>query len=262
MLTFTRPDIDYYAFRKLGYHDYHTLGVIHAVYREITAIPLKIDEPLVAKQTLAFWQNDLQAAYAHKATHPTLQAFSEVLKTHELPQSLWETIFCAVEMDIDGVQCLTGDDLKRYAQKKRGSLMQLWAQALNPKTVDTETLNAMGQVIETIHIVQSFSQHKTFYARLLPQDLLEQHGATRYELNSDPLVASLADLLQRSLNSSAALHTPVKSLQTYFNLYHALGKLLLENPAELITQRVDLSPLAKLFLSFKFQLKGLARERI
>jgi phytoene/squalene synthetase len=251
-----RPNISYYSFRQLDFKRYQALAAIYNCFTELQKISDKSSEPMVTRQTLQLWQQDLAAAYVDAAQLPATKALQQALQDYTLPEKYWQDIITAVEMDIDHVLYFNNDDLQRYAEKKRGSLLQLYAAVLAPDT-DENLLQQAGVFIERVQIMQKLGENAA-NARYIPEQTRNQNQCELWHLQQRD--AKALPCLRSFINDTQipTLDKLPKSAGAICNMtmiYSELLKLLAKDPLKALQQEVDLSPLAKLFYSYYYRFR-------
>ncbi len=260
-----RPIIDYYCFRTTGFDRFQALDTVYTLYRELTRIPDKSFEPAICRQTLQFWYQDIMNAYEGKAQIPVVLALQATLKHHDLPKLYWEDMITAIEMDIDRILYFNNDDLQRYAIKKRGNLLAYYAIILGNENKCSEILMNMATFIERVEILQHFGKEERFL-NYIPEQTRTITSCEIWQLQqAQPhaaacLKAFIEDtktLLPRDL---ASLPHPLKPLRVMIMIYSELLDLLSKEPIYVLTQKIDLSPLAKLFYSYYYGIIQTSRK--
>ncbi len=259
-MNLQRPTIEYYSLRTQNYKRFQALDVIYTLFDELARIPYKSDEAMVSRQTLQLWQQDVHAAYHGAPQLPAVKALQNTFVNYELPEAYWQDIFTTIEMDIDRVLYFNNQDLNRYAEKKLGSLLKLYACVLDTHEPATKLLQQVACFIERVRILQQLGESQRFL-HYIPEQTRTHTSCELWQLQQAQ-AESLACLQSFIADTRAAmpvdldkLPKTLSSIRVMTMIYSELLSLLAKDPMAVLKQHIDLTPLAKLFYSYYYRFR-------
>jgi squalene synthase HpnC len=118
----------YYSFLFLPPDRRRAITALYAFCREVDDVVDDVIDPDVARTKLAWWRQEIAAAFAGNAQHPVAQALQPVIAQFELSQEQLQTVIDGMAMDLERNRYLDFTDLERYCHRVAGVVGQMSAQ--------------------------------------------------------------------------------------------------------------------------------------
>lgn len=107
------------------------LIALYAFHHEVGRIALAVHEPMAGHIRLAWWREQIGAAFAGGASQaPVPRALAEVVRTHTLPRALFDGYLDARAGDLEELPFADEAAMDRYADTVDGGLLRLAARVL------------------------------------------------------------------------------------------------------------------------------------
>jgi len=254
----------YYSFLFLEPARRRAITALYAFCREVDDTVDDATDGSVARIKLAWWRTEVSNMYKGTPTHPVTQALQPHLSAYNLQEQHLQAIVDGMEMDLDQSRYLDYAGLKKYCWHVAGVVGILSASIFgykNPQTlVYAEKLGLAFQLTNIIRDVGEDARKGRIY---LPVNELQQFGVTAADLlnarHSDKFEALMAFQTERAQKmydeALAALPKEDRRAQRPGLMMSAIYRTLLEEIARdkyhVLTQRISLTPLRKLWLAWK-----------
>src|SRR5262249_8953056 len=112
----------YYSFLFLPPERRRAITALYAFCREVDDVVDEVSDPDVARTKLAWWRQEVAAAFAGTPQHPVAQALRPVVADFPLPQQDFQTVIDGMAMDLDHSRYLDFADLERYCHCVAGAV--------------------------------------------------------------------------------------------------------------------------------------------
>ena len=254
----------YYSFLFLEPARRRAITALYAFCREVDDTVDDATDGSVARIKLAWWRTEVSNMYKGTPTHPVTQALQPHLATYHLQEQHLQAIIDGMEMDLDQSRYLDYAGLKKYCWHVAGVVGILSASIFgytNPQTLDyAEKLGLAFQLTNIIRDVGEDARKGRIY---LPVNELQQFGVTAADLlnarHSDKFEALMAFQTARAQKmydeALTALPREDRRAQRPGLMMSAIYRTLLDEIARdryhVLTQRISLTPLRKLWLAWK-----------
>jgi len=254
----------YYSFLFLEPARRRAITALYAFCREVDDTVDDATDGSVARIKLAWWRTEVSNMYKGTPTHPVTQALQPHLATYHLQEQHLQAIIDGMEMDLDQSRYLDYAGLKKYCWHVAGVVGILSASIFgytNPQTLDyAEKLGLAFQLTNIIRDVGEDARKGRIY---LPVNELQQFGVTAADLlnarHSEKFEALMAFQTARAQKmydeALAALPKEDRRAQRPGLMMSAIYRTLLDEIARdgyhVLTQRISLTPLRKLWLAWK-----------
>jgi len=254
----------YYSFLFLPPERRRAITAVYAYCREVDDVVDEVHDPEVARATLAWWRGEVAALYAGKPTHPVTQALAPFLERFDIRRPQLEEILEGMEMDLTHARYRDFESLRRYAYLVAGSVGILAAGIFgygDRRTVEyAEKLGIAFQLTNIIRDVGEDARRNRIY---LPLDELARFDvpaadilAARSTENFRALMAFQTKRAERWYDEAfAMLPAADRRSQRPGLVMAAIYRTLLDEIRRdgypVLTQRVALTPLRKLWLAWK-----------
>lgn len=266
----------YYAFMFLPPAEREAITAFYAFCREIDDVVDEVSDPGVAQVKLHWWRQQVQTAFAQgHAEHPALQALMPLtgrfgIEAHHLLQ-----VIDGCQMDLDQSRYLDFANLKQYCHLVAGVVGEVAARIFgqtDPQT--THYAHKLGLALQLTNIIRDVGEDAMRGRIYLPINELQQFNVKAHELTKrgkgcEPDFEQRFEALMR-FQIDRALATYEEALALLpacdrrnqkpglmmASIYRTLLKEIAAEPGLVLTQRVALTPLRKLWLAWKVQALG------
>jgi phytoene synthase len=259
----------YYSFLFLPPERRRAITALYAFCREVDDTVDEASDQSVARIKLAWWRNEVTQMYSGTPTHPVMLALRPHIQPYDLKQEHLQAIIDGMEMDLDQSRYLDYPNLKKYCWHVAGVVGILSASIFgitNPQTLKyAETLGLAFQLTNIIRDVGEDARKGRIY---LPINELQQFHVTAADLlnarHSDKFEALMkfqADRAQKLYDEAfALLPKEDRRAQRPGLMMAAIYRTLLDeierDGFHVLTQKISLTPLRKLWLAWKTYVRG------
>ena len=259
----------YYSFLFLPPERRRAITALYAFCREVDDTVDECTDQSIARIKLAWWRTEVAAAYDGKPTHPVMQALQPHLAVYHLEQQHLQAIIDGMEMDLDQTRYLDYAAMQRYCWHVASVVGILSASifgASNPRTLDyAEKLGLAFQLTNIIRDVGEDARKGRIY---LPVNELQQFGVTaadllnaRHSEKFEQLMRFQVARAQQVYDDAFALLPPEdRRAQRPGLMMAAIYRTLLDeierDGYHVLSQRISLTPLRKLWLAWKTYIRG------
>lgn len=254
----------YYSFLFLEPARRRAITALYAFCREVDDTVDDATDGSVARIKLAWWRTEVSNMYKGTPTHPVTQALQPHLSAYNLQEQHLQAIVDGMEMDLDQSRYLDYAGLRKYCWHVAGVVGILSASIFgykNPQTL--EYAEKLGLAFQLTNIIRDVGEDARKGRIYLPVNELQQFGVTAADLlnarHSDKFEALMAFQTERAQKmydeALAALPKEDRRAQRPGLMMSAIYRTLLEEIARdkyhVLTQRISLTPLRKLWLAWK-----------
>ena len=259
----------YYSFLFLPPERRRAITALYAFCREVDDTVDEATDQSVARIKLAWWRNEVAQMYSGTPTHPVMLALKPHIQPYDLKQEHLQAIIDGMEMDLDQSRYLDYPNLKKYCWHVAGVVGILSASIFgitNPQTLKyAETLGLAFQLTNIIRDVGEDARKGRIY---LPVNELQQFNVTAADLlnarHSDKFEALMkfqAERAQKLYDEAfALLPKEDRRAQRPGLMMAAIYRTLLDeierDGFHVLTQKISLTPLRKLWLAWKTYVRG------
>jgi phytoene synthase len=259
----------YYSFLFLPAERRRAITALYAFCREVDDTVDNATDESVARIKLAWWRGELAAMYKGAPTHPVTQAMQPHLATFNIQQEHLLAIVDGMEMDLNQSRYLDYPGLQRYCWHVAGVVGILSASIFG--VTDPQTLKyaeKLGLAFQLTNIIRDVGEDARKGRIYLPVNELQQFGVTAADIlnarHSDKFEALMRFQAERARTiydeAFALLPQQDRRAQRPGLMMAAIYRTLLgeiehEN-FRVLTQRISLTPLRKLWLAWKTYVIG------
>jgi phytoene synthase len=259
----------YYAFLFLPAERRAAITAFYAFCREVDDVVDEISDPSVAQSTLAWWQKEVQQAFAGHPTHPVMHALMPHVKVYDIEAHHLLSVIEGCQMDLTQTRYLDFAGLQRYCHLVAGVVGEVAAKIFG-QTDATTTIYAhkLGLAFQLTNILRDVGEDAMRGRIYLPIDELKQFDVKAQDLMqrqySDRFTALMKFQAARahSLYDEAMSLLPAADKRTQkpglmmASIYRTLLREIEADNFQVLHQRVSLTPLRKLWLAWKVQALG------
>ncbi len=254
----------YYAFRFLPPARRQAITALYAFCREVDDAVDETHDSGVARAKLQFWRKEIRSLRAGDATHPVTKALGVHAKAFNLEEQDFLTIIDGMQMDLERTRYNSWAELTEYCHRVAGVVGWMSAQIFgytDPKTRDyAHSLGLAFQLTNIIRDVGEDARRGRIYIpledlaafRVNPSELLRNQPGDGF---SSLMAMQTARARDHYAHAFAQLPAADRQAQRP-GLMMAAIYLRVLNEVEarkypVLTERVSLSPLTKLWLALK-----------
>jgi phytoene synthase len=254
----------YYSFLFLPPERRRAITALYAFCREVDDTVDECTDESIARIKLAWWRNEVSTMYAATPTHPVMLALQPHLQAYNLQEQHLQAIIDGMEMDLNQTRYLDYKAMQTYCWHVASVVGILSASIFgvtDPKTLDyAEKLGLAFQLTNIIRDVGEDARKGRIY---LPVNELQQFGVTAADLlnarHSEKFEALMAFQVARAQTvydeAFALLPKQDRRAQRPGLMMAAIYRTLLteieRDRYHVLTQRISLTPVRKLWLAWK-----------
>ncbi|PRD64963.1 presqualene diphosphate synthase HpnD [Malikia granosa] len=265
----------YYAFLFLPPERRAAITAFYAYCREIDDVVDEVSDPGVAQSKLDWWRGEVRNAFAGQASHPALQALLPHAGSFGIEARQLLQVIEGCEMDLTQTRYLDFANLQQYCHLVAGVVGEVAAGIFgqtDPRT--TDYAHKLGLALQLTNIIRDVGEDAVRGRVYLPIEDLQRFDVKAHELikrgtTSDESFPQRFEALMR-FQIERALQTydealallPAQDRQAQkpglmmASIYRTLLHEIAREPQLVLTRRVSLTPLRKLWLAWKVQALG------
>ena len=265
----------YYAFLFLPPERRAAITAFYAYCREIDDVVDEVSDPGIAQSKLDWWRSEVRNAFAGQASHPALQALLPHSQTFGIEARHLLQVIEGCEMDLTQTRYLDFANLKQYCHLVAGVVGEVAASIFgqtDPRT--TDYAHRLGLALQLTNIIRDVGEDAVRGRVYLPIEDLQRFDVKAHELikrgsTSDAsfpqrFEALMQFQIERALATydEALAMLPAQDRQAQkpglmmASIYRTLLHEIAREPQLVLTRRVSLTPLRKLWLAWKVQALG------
>jgi phytoene synthase len=259
----------YYSFLFLEAERRRAITALYALCREVDDTVDNATDESVARIKLAWWRTEIATMYHGTPTHPVTQALGPHLATYDLKEEHLLAIVDGMEMDLNQSRYLDFPGLQRYCWHVAGVVGILSASIFgvsSPRTL--EYAEKLGLAFQLTNIIRDVGEDARKGRIYLPVNELQQFGVTAADIlntrHSDKFEALMRFQAKRAHGyydeAFALLPKQDRRAQRPGLMMAAIYRTLLveieHDGFHVLTQRISLTPLRKLWLAWKTYVRG------
>lgn len=238
--------------------------VLYAFWLEVREIDRECSEPAIGRAKLAWWQEEIEAAFAGQPRHPIAVALAPVITTYRLTKQPFHELIEALARHIATSEYATFEDLREHARGTRGRLEQLATGVSAARVPGIEQrAGELGAILELVCLLREVGADARRGRVYLPRADLARFGIAAEELRTgraaEPLrrlIAGAAGRLLHELDAGTAnLSIPERRallpLVSAAEIARRLLRKISNSPERVLRERVQLLPLAQLWIAWR-----------
>jgi phytoene synthase len=259
----------YYSFLFLPEDRRRAITALYAFCREVDDVVDECTDAGVARAKLAWWRRELAAAFHGAPQHPVARALAEVAPRFNLAEARLAEVIDGMQMDLEFNRYPTFEALRQYCHRVAGVVGMLSAEIFGYH--DRHTLDYaanLGLAFQLTNIIRDVGEDARRDRIYLPLDEIERHGVTVAEIaqarETDNFRCLMEFQIERALGcfreAFAKLPSADRRAQRAGIIMAAIYRALLEeirrDGCRVLTQRISLTPLRKLWIAWKTWIRG------
>ncbi|NMM27850.1 MAG: presqualene diphosphate synthase HpnD [Glaciimonas sp.] len=259
----------YYSFLFLPVERRRAITALYAFCREVDDTVDDCIDASVARNKLAWWRMEVAAMLASNPTHPVMRALQPHMATYRLDGQHLQAIINGMEMDLDQTRYLDYPNLQRYCWHVAGVVGILSAGIFG--TTRPETLQyaeKLGLAFQLTNIIRDVGEDARKGRIYLPMDELKRFNVPAADLlnahhseNFENLMRFQVQRAQTAYDDAFALlpkedHRAQRPGLMMAAIYRTLLDEIEADGFHVLTQRISLTPIRKLWLAWKTYIRG------
>ena len=265
----------YYAFLFLPPERRAAITAFYAFCREIDDVVDEVSDPGVAQSKLDWWRGEVRNAFNGQASHPALQALLPHVSAFGIEAHQLLQVIEGCEMDLSQTRYLDFANLQRYCHLVAGVVGEVAAGIFGQTDArTTDYAHKLGLALQLTNIIRDVGEDAVRGRVYLPIEDLQRFDVKAHELikrgtTSDASFPQRFEALmqfqiaraQATYDEALAL-LPAADRQAQkpglmmASIYRTLLQEIAREPQLVLTRRVSLTPLRKLWLAWKVQALG------
>ncbi len=259
----------YYSFLFLPPDKRRAITALYAFCREVDDVVDDCSDENVARTTLAWWHAQVAEIYAGKPQHPVCQALAPVVRQFNLPQEQLHEIIDGMEMDLTQHTYADFKALQLYCYRVASVVGLLAAEIFGYS--DRATLkyaHDLGIAFQLTNIIRDVGEDARRGRIYLPLDELQQFGVSTDDILNARESDGFHKLMQFQIERAQRYYrqafeqlpsTDRKAQRTGLimaAIYRATLDEVLASGCHVLKERITLTPLRKLWLSWRTWVKN------
>jgi phytoene synthase len=263
----------YYSFLFLPPDRRRAITALYAFCREVDDVVDEIPDRSVAAIKLAWWRDEVDRLAAGEPTHPVTKALQPHLAGYGIERRQLVEVIDGMQMDLDQTRYLDFEGLRLYCRRVAGVIGELSASIFgyqDPRTL--HYADELGLAFQLTNIIRDVGEDARAGRVYIPADDLQRHGLAAHQL----LDARAAD--QESDAFRAMMREQVRRARLHYRrafellpevdrrtqrpglimsaIYAALLEEIERDGYRVLTQRIALTPVRKLWLAWRTWQRG------
>jgi len=253
----------YYSFLFLPPARRRAITALYAFCREVDDVVDDVSDRDLARAKLAWWRQEIGAAFNGTPQHPVALALKPVVSTYRLPEEHFQTVIDGMAMDLERSRYLDFAELERYCHCVAGVVGLMSAEIfgyVNPAT--RRYARDLGIAFQLTNIIRDVGEDARRGRIYLPQDELERRGVSPASLlkreGGAALDALIVEQVARARRWYAraldALPPEDRHAQRPGLIMAAIYRALLDeierDGHRVLDRRIALTPLRKLWIAW------------
>jgi phytoene synthase len=259
----------YYSFLFLPPERRRAITALYAFCREVDDTVDEASDQSVARIKLAWWRSEVSTMYKGTPTHPVMLALQPHLAPYDLKEEHLQAVIDGMEMDLDQSRYLDFPGLRKYCWHVAGVVGILSASIFgvtDPRTL--QYAEKLGLAFQLTNIIRDVGEDTRKGRIYIPVNELQQFNVTaadllnaRHSEKFEALMKFQADRARACYDEAfALLPKQDRRAQRPGLMMAAIYRTLLDeierDGFHVLTQRISLTPLRKLWLAWKTYVGG------
>jgi len=259
----------YYAFLFLPPPRRAAITAFYAFCREVDDVVDEARDASVAATKLAWWQAEVQRAYAGQPTHPVMLALMPLAADYGISAAQLQAIIRGCQMDLEQTRYLDFAALQQYCHLVAGVVGEVAAQIFGqsqPQT--TQYAHTLGQALQLTNIIRDVGEDAKIGRIYIPINEMQNFDVKAHEILKCIPSARFSALMAFQAERAQGLYTQALGLLPdadrrsqkpglmMASIYRTLLARIQAQGFPVLTERERLSPLRKFWLAWKVQALG------
>ena len=263
----------YYAFLFLPPPRRAAITAFYAFCREVDDVVDETSDAGVAATKLAWWRQEVQAAFAGRPSHPVMKALMPLAAEFGIEPAHLSAVIDGCQIDLQQTRFLDYASLQRYCHLVAGVVGEVAANIFGRTEAATvQYAHGLGLAMQLTNIIRDVGDDARRGRIYLPMAELQRFGVTAQELlkrdapwgyseRFDALMRFQAERAHRQYDEALALLPEAdRRAQTpglmMANIYRTLLREIEADGFRVLHQRTSLTPLRKLWIAWRTHRRG------
>ncbi len=263
----------YYAFLFLPASRRAAITAFYAFCREVDDVVDETTDSGVAAAKLAWWRQEVQAAFAGRPSHPVMKALMPLAAEYEIQPGHLLAVIEGCQVDLQQTRFLDYAALQRYCHLVAGVVGEVAANIFGRTEASTlQYAHRLGLAMQLTNIIRDVGDDARRGRIYLPVSELQQFGVKAQEIlkrdapwgyseRFDALMRFQAERAHRLYDEAFALlpEADRRTQKPGLMMAHIYRTLLREIEADgfrVLHQRTSLTPLRKLWIAWRTHWRG------
>ena len=259
----------YYAFLFLPPERRAAITAFYAFCREVDDVVDEVTDPGVAATKLAWWQQEVQRAYAGQPSHPVMKALMPMAETFGIRAEQLQAVIEGCQMDLQQTRYLDWPGLQRYCHLVAGVVGEVSARIFGQTDeATTRYAHTLGLAFQLTNIIRDVGEDAMRGRIYLPIDDLQRFDVKAQTLLQRQYATGFEALMRFEAGRAHALYDEALALLPaadrrsqkaglmMASIYRTLLREIEASNFQVLHQRIALTPLRKLWLAWKMQALG------
>ncbi len=260
----------YYSFLFLPSERRRAITALYAFCREVDDVVDECTDVGVARTQLAWWRNQVAAIYdGAPAQHPVAQALAAVIPAFKLPQERLQEIIDGMEMDLTQRRYPDFAALRLYCYRAASVVGLLSAEIFGYRHPDTlKYAENLGLAFQLTNIIRDVGEDARRDRVYLPLDELARYNVSVTDImrarESDGFRQLMEFQIERALGYYREAYALLPAVDRKSQraglvmaaIYQTLLAEIRTDGSQVLTQRISLTPLRKLWIAWKTWIQG------
>jgi phytoene synthase len=259
----------YYSFLFLPPPQRRAITALYAFCREVDDVVDECSDANVARLKLAWWRNEIASVYGGTPQHPVARALADTVAAFRLPQEHLQSIIDGMEMDLDRNRYPDFEALRVYCHRVAGVVGLLSAEIFGYRDPRTLSYAAdLGLAFQLTNIIRDVGEDARRGRVYLPLDEMQRHGVTSAEITGARETENFRRLIEFQIERALGVYQQAyaqlpgidRKAQRTGLVMAAIYRTLLEeiraDGCRVLTRRVSLTPVRKLWIAWTTWIRG------
>jgi phytoene synthase len=254
----------YYSFLFLPIERRRAIMALYAFCREVDDVVDECNDVSVAHSKLAWWRKEIAAMLAGSPTHPVMKALAPHMATFALDGQHLHAIVDGMEMDLSQTRYLDFPGLQKYCWHVASVVGILSASIFG--VTDPQTLKyaeKLGLAFQLTNIIRDVGEDARKGRIYLPVNELQKFNVTAADILNARHSENFENLMRFQAQRAHAMYDEAFALLPATDrraqraglimaaIYRALLVEIEHDGFHVLTQRISLTPIRKLWLAWK-----------
>ena len=259
----------YYSFLFLPPERRRAITALYACCREVDDVVDECSDVSVARTKLAWWRSEVAAVYHGTPQHPVARALRDVVRPYDLGEAHLHEIIDGMAMDLEYNAYPDFDALKVYCHRVAGVVGILSAKIFgyqDPRTL--EYAQNLGLAFQLTNIIRDVGEDARRNRIYLPLHEMAECGVTADDIFKARETEGFRALMTMQITrahryyETAFAQLPQGDRKAQIpglimaGIYRALLREIEQDGAHVLSRRIALTPIRKLWIAWTTWVKG------
>ena len=254
----------YYSFLFLPEDRRRAITALYAFCREVDDVVDDCTDPATARATLAWWRQELAAAFHGTPQHPVTRALAEIAPRFNLAEPRLAEIIDGMQMDLDFNRYPSFEVLRQYCHRVAGVVGELSAEIFGYQDRGTlEYAADLGMAFQLTNIIRDVGEDARRNRIYLPLEEIERYGVSAADITASRETDDFRRLIEFQIERAlgyyreafAKLPAVDRRAQRAGIVMAAIYRTLLDeirrDGCRVLSRRTSLTPVRKLWIAWR-----------